>query len=273
MIQLPKIVTARRYALSLDGFPSPSFMNRRGQPEIITIDSPREVRCYSMRLVLDASEPDLPVGQQAEIKLGSHFYLQLCTDLDTEQRSRDAHHQVRAEHLSTLTQQTYETHHKANMALIDTPTKEALLACLEANERAWRTASYAVKNSRYANWGIQWQAEQQQAMAKGQHDACQDMLIAMVTRLNHAGYALHTEYAYSPKEGCGRSAYSPGADHLITKTTLHRGNFRREPHDALCKPRRKFNALAPLHDTPLVSCVRCLSLLISMYCEKNMQIG
>ena len=269
-MSLPKIIKAPRYHLALQGFTSPSFMNRRGDPAIITIDGAREITGYNMRFTLKNGEPDLPVGAQAELKLDGDFYLQLCADLEQEQYTRDAHKQAREAKLTELNQHAYNDSKQTNMALLESkPSPENLVALLESCERAIRAASIAMKNSRYANWEIQWIAEQEQAKAHGISRAFDDLLIELVNRLNADGYQLHTEYAYSPKEGCGRAAYNPGAEHLITSIALKQGNLRREPHDALCKPRSKFNALSPLHDKPLVSCIRCLSMLFSIYCKNN----
>lgn len=264
---------APHYGLSLNGFISPEFMNRR-TPAIITITEPRTCSGYGMRFTLNVDAPDLPVGETAELKLDRHFYLVLCRDAARETAERDAYRQARDQHLQSLAETTKNARWQTMLTAINAPIEmETLVGMVESCSKRRQQAYYQMKNSRYQDAAAQFAAEEAQYQAEGEFAALEKLIAELVNRLNQQGHQLISEYAYSPKEGCGDRAYNPGADHITTQVPLYRGNFKREPGDALCKTRSKFYSLSPLHDRPIISCSKCLSLLFSMYAKQNMHIG
>lgn len=67
-------------------------------------------------------------------------------------------------------------------------------------------------------------------------------------------------YAYSPRENVN----SKGGNHVVLLQPLAFGRFRREKHDALCKPFKKFWGLnvVAAGDTRKVTCTRCIELAV-----------
>lgn len=66
---------------------------------------------------------------------------------------------------------------------------------------------------------------------------------------------LSVAYAYSPRERSGCF----GGYHIVTSTSIEAGRLKREPRDALCKPRAKFWSLDGRPGaTP--NCARCMEI-------------
>ena len=72
---------------------------------------------------------------------------------------------------------------------------------------------------------------------------------------NRSSNPLTVSYAYTRRQG----EFSNGADHYVTHEWITRGRYRRQPGDALCRPRLSFWGLEPT-DRTRATCKRCIAI-------------
>jgi hypothetical protein len=105
---------------------------------------------------------------------------------------------------------------------------------------------------KYARFALYHRSKEEHVAAERDYDEIdrqrETYLRDLLTRLP---FRWHVEHAYTPRE----TAMYGGADHVVVDEPIHIGRLKREPGDALSRPRAKFWGLSRVADDRLPSSI------------------